>query len=85
MEKNKDHALRGAMLVVKIAAGARYLVRHDQVAAAEEHVRLAYEGVSDMRRLYPDSPEFELALKAYNVVKREFEVASAKQFAEAGR
>ena len=74
---NEDHAIRGMLIVAKLAGAASYHIKQDRLTDADKYVRAAYEGVRDMDQLYPGSAEAAVSRKTYNIIKREFEVASA--------
>ena len=66
---------RDLLAVVKLAAQARFLIRHDQALAAGKHVHEAFETLRELKGNAPDSPEYLVAHRPYELIRDELQKA----------
>lgn len=58
---------------------ARVMFQHDQFEASLRFIEEASERLGHLRADHPASSEYIMALKAYNIVRREYELALPKE------
>lgn len=63
------------LLIVKLAAKAHFLIRHDQVEAAGSYVQGAHDSLKELREHASDSPECNVAARTYELVRKEYQEA----------
>ena len=63
------------MSFFSLCTRARVMFQHDQFEASRRLIEEAYGKLGHLRDDHPASGEYIVALKAYNIVKREYELA----------